>query len=149
VQKTLVAIDALKHLRPDLPIGLIGYGEGGRIALLTSALDDRVKVTTISGALGQQALWQEPIDHNVWAFAKEFGDDWLETLVAPRYLRVERSRSPGWDGPTSGQSGRAGAAPGRLIARTTEADDPLFEPVNRTFHQLKLMAAPNWGFLLV
>ncbi|MFL5245125.1 MAG: dienelactone hydrolase family protein [Gemmataceae bacterium] len=150
VQKNLAAIDALNSIRKDLPIGVIGYGEGGRLGLFTAALDDRVKVANISGTLGcQEPLWQGPIDHNAWSYVKEFADDWIETLVAPRFLRVERSQSPSWNGPELTRSGRTGAAPGRLVAKIIEAEDPVFEPVNQTFHMLKLMEAPNWGFLLL
>ena len=53
-----------------------GYGEGGRLALFAGALEPRASTSSASADRfrSRQALWEEPIDHNVWGLLEEFGD---------------------------------------------------------------------------
>ena len=120
VQKTLAAIDILvqwmKSHEVEFPIGVAGVGEGGLIALYSSAIDPRVDATMVSGYFGSRdAVWEEPIYRNVWGLLTEFGDAELAGLIAPRPLVIEAcgiSESTGPPAPSSGR--RAGAAPGKI-----------------------------------
>src|SRR5262249_16726622 len=62
VQKVLAAVDWFKATDEALPVGLIGYGEGGLAALYTGAVDPRVKSTMVSGCVYSDWHhgWEEP-----------------------------------------------------------------------------------------
>lgn len=111
VQKVLAAVDAFKA-ENDLPIGVLGYGEGGMLALYAGALDPRIASVGVSGYFGsREKLWQEPIDRNVFGLLNHFGDADLATLVAPRTLAIEAATGPEYD-----VLGEHGSAPGRLVS---------------------------------
>ena len=77
----------------DAPIGVIGYGEGGLIALYSAAVDTRIQTTAVSGYFqSRQEVWREPIYRNVWGLLHEFGDAEIASLIAPRPLVIETSR---------------------------------------------------------
>lgn len=77
------------------PLGIVGHGEGGRLALFTAALDERIDATLVSGAFGpRELLWKEPADRNVFGLVREFGDAELASLVAPRPLVIEHGVYP-------------------------------------------------------
>lgn len=124
VQKTLAAIDLLEqwaqHREIEIPVGLAGIGEGGLIALYSSALDTRVDTTLICGYFqNREAVWQEPIYRNVWALLTEFGDAEIAGMIAPRRLTVEACAIPQSSGPPApGKGCRAGAAPGQIETAT-------------------------------
>ncbi len=112
VQKIAAALDCLAA---DQPLGLIGYGEGGLLALYAAALDPRIRATAVSGYFGpRQSLWQEPIYRNVFGLLEEFGDAELAGLVAPRALSVEHCPHPRISGPPPVTPQRSGAAPGGI-----------------------------------
>jgi dienelactone hydrolase len=102
VQKVLAAVDwfmSLNETQPN-PTGVIGYGEGGLLALYAAALDPRIDATLVSGYFQRrEELWKEPIYRDVWALVREFGDGELAGLIAPRALVVEASRGPEVAGP--------------------------------------------------
>jgi dienelactone hydrolase len=118
VQKVLAAVDWFsQEASPSgRAIGVMGYGEGGLLALYAAALDTRIRAVTVSGYFdSRQSVWQEPIYRNVFALLDEFGDAELASLVAPRALVVEACRVPQVPGPPQPRDGRgASAAPGRL-----------------------------------
>jgi putative membrane-bound dehydrogenase-like protein len=133
VQKVLSAIDWLEQsqnessLRPSSSplrkVAILGYGEGGVVALLAGALDTRINLTAVSGSFGHsERLWEEPIDRNVWRYLKEFGDAEVASLIGPRDLIVDTIRpGPTSAGPPAPKQGQAGtAAPGTL--RVHDAD---------------------------
>ena len=95
---------------------MIGYGEGGLLALYAAALDPRIDAALVSGYFdSRQDVWQEPIYRNVFGLLDEFGDAELASLVAPRALMVEACRVPQVAGPPQPRDGRnSSAAPGRL-----------------------------------
>lgn len=122
VQKVQAAIDWFTRTKDHPPVGVIGYGEGGLLALYSAALDDRVQATVVSGYFGpRESVWQEPIYRNVWSLLTEFGDAELALLVAPRRLIIEASQGPEIAGPPAPREGRRGAAPGRLVSPPEEA----------------------------
>ena len=102
VQKILAAVDWFENenRKQKLSIGVMGYGEGGLLALYSAALDTRIEATTVSGYFQErEALWKEPIYRNVWSLLGEFGDAEIAGLIAPRSLIIEASRGPTVDGP--------------------------------------------------
>ena len=91
VQKVLSLVDWMSAF--DEPIGVIGYGEGGLIALYSAAVETRIQSTVVSGYFqSRQDVWREPIYRNVWGLLHEFGDAEIASLIAPRSLIIETSR---------------------------------------------------------
>jgi dienelactone hydrolase len=126
VQKVLSLVDWMSQ--SDAPIGAIGYGEGGLIALYSAAVDTRIQATAVSGYFqSRQEVWREPIYRNVWGLLHEFGDAEIASLIAPRLLVVETSRGPEVAGPPSVRDGRGGAAPGQLVSPPIQAVESEFE----------------------
>lgn len=132
VQKVLAAVDCLvaaagpgTRTAPPLAgppartprIGVMGWGEGGLLALHAGALDERIDAVCVSGYFApREAVWQEPIERNVFGLLEQFGDAELASLIAPRALVVEAAR-----GPEVVVAAGTGAAPGRLTTPTLEA----------------------------
>ncbi|HJT35329.1 MAG TPA: hypothetical protein VJ783_25105 [Pirellulales bacterium] len=129
VQKVLSLVDwfaAETDGGGDPKIGVMGYAEGGLLALYAAALDTRIDVACVSGYFEpRENVWQEPIYRNVFALLDEFGDAELASLIAPRRLIVAPSRVPKIQGPPPARDGRGGAAPGRL--RTPDLDRVMAE----------------------
>ncbi len=125
VQKVLAAVDALERLHAakeqPLPIGVIGVGEGGLLALYSGALDSRIASVGVCGYFRQrEGVWEEPIYRNVWALLTEFGDAELAGLIAPRTLTIEACAVPESAGPPAVKEGRSGgAAPGKIETAIT------------------------------
>lgn len=97
VQKVLAAVDWFSTVEGDRskPIGVIGYGEGGMIALYCAALDTRVKAACISGYFGsRQRIWEQPISRNVFGLLESFGDAELGAMIAPRALTIDGTGGP-------------------------------------------------------
>lgn len=102
VQKVLAAVDSFEkeNAQLPLPIGVMGYGEGGLLAFYSAALDPRIAATVVSGYFQpRESVWQEPIYRDVWSLLREFGDAELASLIAPRTLIVEASSVPEVSGP--------------------------------------------------
>ena len=119
VQKVLAAVDwfTKRNEERSVPIGVVGYGEGGLIALYSAALDPRVEVTLVSGYFQERTgLWKEPIYRDLWGLLREFGDAELASLIAPRALVVEAARGVRISGPPPPTQERRGATPnGTLV----------------------------------
>jgi dienelactone hydrolase len=76
-------------------IGVMGYGEGGLIALHAAALDQRIRAVLVSGYFeSRERVWAEPIYRNVWSRLTRFGDAEVASLVLPRQLVVEHAPVP-------------------------------------------------------
>lgn len=115
VQKVLAAVDWFTSSAPARPAGVIGYGEGGLLALYSAAADERIQAAAVSGYFSaREKLWQEPVYRNVWSLLRDFGDAGVAGLVAPRALIIEASRGPEIAGPPPETKDRRGAAPGTL-----------------------------------
>ena len=105
------------------PIGVCGVGEGGRIALLAAACDERIDATLVCGAFGpREATWQEPIDRNVWRLLTTASDAEVAGLVLPRSLVLEAARVPEFSGPAKPREGRSGGAAPGTIGQIPAAD---------------------------
>ncbi len=114
VQKMLALVDFFtadaQRTKQDRPLGIMGYAEGGLIALDTAALDTRIDVACISGYFApRNHVWEEPIYRNVFSLLRDFGDAEIASLVAPRPLVIECSRVPEIAGPSQARRGRRGA----------------------------------------
>ena len=112
VQKVLACVDWFEKSggrraeggEPEVQIGVIGYGEGGMIALYSAALDTRIDATCVSGYFGsRQKIWEEPIDRNVFGLLEQFGDAELAAMIAGRKLVVENRSSPQLELPSDGR----------------------------------------------
>ncbi len=135
VQKVLSLVDWMS--RSEVPVGVVGYGEGGLIALYSAAVDIRIKAAAVSGYFqSRQEVWREPIYRNVWGLLHEFGDAEIAGLIAPRPLIVEASRGPEVAGPPAPRPGRGGAAPGQLVSPPTHSVQTEFERARGFYRQL-------------
>jgi len=109
VQKVLALVDWLQaYCGPNAQIGVIGWGDGGMLALYSAALDQRVRAACVSGYFSdRRSLWQQPVDRSVFGLLEEFGDAELTSLVHPNQLIIEASIAP-----EAQYSGEGGGAPG-------------------------------------
>ena len=97
VQKVLAGVDWFAKAAGDADarIGVIGWGEGGLLALYAGALDSRIDASCVSGLFdSRQNLWAEPLDRNVFGLLEQFGDAELAAMISPRTLLVEAARGP-------------------------------------------------------
>ncbi len=109
VTKIMAAVDGLRQDAPSRPVGVIGWGEGGRLALYAAALDTRLGACGVSGYFGPRGrVWQEPLDRNVQGLLERFGDAEIAALIVPRSLVIEAARGP------VAEFASDGGAPGRL-----------------------------------
>lgn len=77
------------------PVGVIGWGEGGLLALHAGALDPAFAVTGVSGYFGpREGLWRQPAEHTIFGLLETFGDAEIAALVAPRPLIIESGTYP-------------------------------------------------------
>ena len=136
VQKVLACVDWFVSEDDDLPIGVMGYGEGGLIAFYSSAIDTRIDVTCVSGYFQpRENIWYEPIYRNVWSLLYEFGDAEIASLIAPRRLIIEHCKHPEISGPPQpSQSHGGGAAPGVI---TTPSFDSVKAEFDRAYELIK------------
>lgn len=97
LQKVLAGVDWLARSGPpSVPrIGVIGYGEGGLLALLAKALDARLQAGCVSGYLtDDRRYWEEPIDRNLFGLFPLVSDVELADLASTGRLVVEASQGP-------------------------------------------------------
>ncbi len=131
IQKTLAAAAWLRDRDAQLPLAIVGYGEGGLVALRAAAIETAVDGVLVSGAFrSRQAIWREPLDRNVYGLLREFGDAEIAASCAPRPVVVEHCRFPIVRGPPAAKPGqRAVAAPGEI---TTPSVDEVEREVARS-----------------
>ena len=135
VQKVLSLVDWMAST--EAPIGVIGYGEGGLIALHSAAVDTRIQAAAVSGYFqSRQEVWREPIYRNVWGLLHEFGDAEIASLIAPRPLVIEASIGPEVAGPPPVRDGRGGAAPGQLVSPPADSVEAEFSRAHDFYRQL-------------
>jgi dienelactone hydrolase len=123
VQKVLAAVDWFSQDARAPPVGVMGYGEGGLLALYSAAADTRINAACVSGYFTtRQGLWQEPLYRNVWTLLQEFGDAEIAGLIAPRALIVEASHGPQIPGPPPATDGRLNSAASGAIVSPDPSD---------------------------
>ena len=119
VQKVQAAVDGFVREggAERARIGVIGWGEGGLLALYAGALDTRIGAVGVSGHFdSRQNIWQEPVYRNVFGLLEQFGDAELAALVVPRTLIVEAAMGPQVTVPPGTEG-----APGRLVTADLES----------------------------
>ncbi len=105
VQHVLAGVDWFTRSAKgnDPKIGVIGYGDGGQLALYTAALDQRIDAACVSGYFGpREEIWKEPLDRNVQGLVETFGDAELASLVLPRSLVIDGTPGPSVKLPSEG-----------------------------------------------
>jgi dienelactone hydrolase len=138
LQKVLAALDWSASIVPSVPLGVAGYGEGGLIALLAGAADQRLDSVLVGGAFGPiENLWEQPIYRSLWGQALQFGHAELAALVAPRTLVIEACRHPEVAGPPAetgeGPQRRRGAAPGKIETPSLAAVEREFQRAQKAY----------------
>ncbi len=116
LQKVLAGVDwfAQEPLGKDRPVAVVGWGEGGMLALYAAALDTRIDVACVSGYFEpRESIWQQPIDRNVFGLLEQFGDAEVASLIAPRLLLIETARGPVVTLPSQGGAPAVLASPAR------------------------------------
>ena len=104
------------HDAETVSIGVMGWGEGGLLALYSAAIDSRIDVACVSGYFdSRQNIWQEPVSRNIFGLLEQFGDAEIATLVTPRTLIIEAARAPEVELPGKG------GAPARLVTPSLQA----------------------------
>ena len=122
VQKVLACVDWFyreanqsESGSKDPQIGVLGYGEGGMLALYSAAIDTRIDSCGVHGYFGsRQRIWDEPIDRNVFGLLERYGDAELASMVFPRRVVIT-----GNDGPIVNLPSEGGA-PAKLAPITAE-----------------------------
>jgi dienelactone hydrolase len=144
VEKVQSAVDQFERLnrqhQADLPIGVVGIGEGGLLALYAAAIDSRIDAAMVSGYFrSRESVWKEPIYRNVWSLLTEFGDAEIASLIAPRTLVIEACAASEVTGPRPPTDGRrGGAAPGQIENCPIDEVRAEFERTKEHYDRLKL-----------
>ncbi len=119
VQTMLAGVDFFERWQvkgQSIPLGMLGHGEGGMIALYAAALNERIDAVCVGGYFGpRERSWEEPISRNVFGRLKHFGDAELATLIAPRKVLIHTAGYPELTLPGEG------GAPAKLAAVATES----------------------------
>jgi dienelactone hydrolase len=105
VQQVLAGVDWFTRERgkDDPKIGVIGYGDGGQLALYAGALDQRIDAVCVSGYFGpRENVWKEPLDRNVQGLVETFGDAEVASLILPRALVIDSAPGPSVKLPSEG-----------------------------------------------
>jgi len=140
IQKVLAAIDGMagQSPNPGVKTGVLGWGEGGLLAVYSAALDTRITAACVSGYFGDRLkIWQQPVDRNVFGLLEEFGDAEVAAMIAPRSLIIEAARGPeetlrgggGWEAPQ-----RFNGAPAVLVS-------PKLNEVRSEFERARALTA--------
>jgi len=144
VAKVEAAVDQFERLNRneegELPIGVVGVGEGGLLAFYAAAIDPRIDTAMVSGYFRtREQIWEEPIYRNVWSLLTEFGDAEIASLVAPRNLIIEACAVPEVADPRPPRSGRrGGAAPGKIHSCPIAEVRTEFDRARKHYDALKL-----------
>jgi dienelactone hydrolase len=113
VQAVLAGVDWLAA-ESNKPVGVLGSGEGGMIALYAAALDPRIEQAAVMGYFGRKEnVWQQPLDRNLFGVLNEFGD--AEVAALTRGLLIGDAGYPTVNLPSEG------GAPG--ILKTPPAEE--------------------------
>jgi len=117
LQKVFAGIDWIKKDSKNInvKVGVIGYGEGGLLALYAGALDPRIDVTCVSGVFGpREGIWKQPIDRNVFGLLEQFGDAEVCAMIWPRKAVIENA------GVENASLPSEGGAPATITSPTNE-----------------------------
>lgn len=153
VESVRAAVDWFtREGQPNLPIGVMGHGEGGLIAFHAAACDPRIDVAWVAGYFGpREEVWKEPIYRDAFGLLEEFGDAEIARLIAPRSLLLDACDGPVVASPPPPERGRSDAASGRLadppretvLAEAARAFEPLQNLVGEQGHSSGAVIAPG------
>jgi cephalosporin-C deacetylase-like acetyl esterase len=121
----LLANSLTQQPKAGAPLMVFGHGEGGLVALITAAVDPRVKAAWVSGYFQKRDTteWLEPIDRAIWRRSLGFQDAELAAFSATKFgggiLIIDRTDGPTIAGPKPPKNGRDDAADGSLRPATT------------------------------
>jgi dienelactone hydrolase len=94
LHKVLALVEWMNR-KGGAPTGIVGYGEGGYLAMCAAALDTRIDAALISGSFeDRNDVWRQPIYRNVQGLLSEFGDAEIASLILPRQLIIAYSVYP-------------------------------------------------------
>ena len=146
VQSVRAVIDSFD---PSLPVGVIGSGEGGRLALAAAAIDQRIGTVCLGGSFGaSESVWQDPADRNVFGWLSEFGNAEMLTMVAPRSVVINHANVPSqsFDGVGGGAPGTIRPIPlaegQREVERARSLIRPLMKQISWHLYETDYAAAP-------
>lgn len=95
VQAVLAATDILLKSNSSQKVLCSGYGEGGFVALLAAAADERLQGSLISGYFGQKVpSWEQPLYRNIQSFERDLGVSSLIRLQQGRPLIIHAVNGP-------------------------------------------------------
>ena len=102
VLKVLAAVDCFRRDHPSRSgksrsgkLAVVGWGEGGRLALYAAALDERLDGALVSGYFGpRDRVWDEPADRTIFGLLRGHSDAEIARLIAPRPLVIETGHFP-------------------------------------------------------
>lgn len=131
LQMVLAGVDWFEK-DSDRPIGVVGWGEGGMLALYAGATDTRITAIAVSGYVDDRTkMWQHPMDRNVHGLLERFGDGEL-IAMGPRHVLVQAARGPVVSLPSNG------GAPAELKSPGAEDVARQVNAANALVKQLKL-----------
>lgn len=120
LQEVLAGVDWFSK-QEKTPISVMGYGEGGMLALYAGAIDPRIQKVLISGYFDKKEdVWQQPIDRNLFGVLNEFGNAEVMRLISD--IHLEGTTYPTLSLPSEG------GAPGELRR-------PAIEVMEREYHR--------------
>lgn len=142
VHEVLAAVDCLVGSQGDekRKVGVVGWGEGGRLALYAAALDGRIDGAVVSGYFGPRSrVWDEPADRTVFGLLRGHSDAEIARLVSPRLLLIEGGKCPsfgfrlGPDGVPERLTRGAGkrGKPGRLLVHSAQEESREFAEISK------------------
>jgi dienelactone hydrolase len=129
-------------------LGIVGYGEGGMLALYATALDQRIRSAAVLGYFSpRERLHEEPIYRNVWSLLRDFGDAEIARMILPRAVRIEYGKYP-----EIAHTDQNGGAPGRLRQPTfdqvyAESERARLGDVHATFFNAGGKEVGTWAVL--
>lgn len=137
IQKVLSLVDFLSK-KDQEKIGIIGYGEGGLIAMYAAALDTRIDAALLSGCVeNRNDVWSQMIERNVFGLLDEFGDAEVLSMIAPRPVIVEASMFPERTLSEKGAKSVGRGAPGRIVTPSIKEVTHEFERFQTLIKNMK------------
>ncbi|MGI9242235.1 MAG: alpha/beta hydrolase family protein [Verrucomicrobiales bacterium] len=120
LQKVLALVDWMgRGEETGAEVLVRGHGEGGLLALLAGALDERIAETVVSGYSGPAAdLWQELAYRNVFGILRGYDRRRLLEMIEPREVAVLPIPGPA----VVIGAGESRGKPGRLLPLPSATD---------------------------
>lgn len=118
-------------------VELWGAGEGGLIAMMAAAIEDRFSSVHITGVFeSRESVWSQPIYRSVWGHLRSHGDAEVVNLIRAMKVIINGTGYPVLDGPPTVTNDRRGAAPGKLTTPSRSSIEAEFTRVQNANAQL-------------